>query len=148
MIGSSQTQFKIRPPALIADSATESSANNAIASGYQKGYSRPALAAKAGLSVNARDRMRAAQNEASGIAEGAKMAAGIRAEDQAFNSQAQFDNEMLRQQAAAFDYGQMTDMNGALFDGRMARMNALSGVEMARRRAAMQLRMALLGRGL
>lgn len=148
MIGSSQTQFRIRPPALIADSATESSANNAIAQGYQKGYARPATATKAGFSVNARDQMRASQAEAGAIADGAKQAAGIRAEDQAFNSQAQFDNEMLRQQAAAFDFNNMTDLNSAMFDSKMSRMNALSGVEMARRRAAQRLRMALLGRGL
>lgn len=148
MIGSSSTPFRIRPPQLIADSQTESAANNAIASGYQKGYARPATQAKAGFSVNARDRMRADQRAAAGIAAGAQEAAGIRAEDQQFNQSARFDNEMLQQQALAFDYDQMSDSNSAWNSAKLARQTALTGVAQARQRAAMQLRLALLSKGL
>jgi hypothetical protein len=94
-------------------------ANNVYASGLQKGQTagRDALQANAGkgFSVGANQRMYAAQAEAAGAAEGAKGAASVRAEDQGFNSQAKFDNEMLRQGAMAFDYGQMTDANDAMF---------------------------------
>jgi len=148
MIGSSSTPFRIRPPQLLADSATESAANNALAQGYQKGYVRPATQTKAGFSVTAKDRMRAAQQASAGVNEGAQNAANIRAEDQQFNSQQRFDNDLLRQQAMAFDYGQMTDQNAANFDRTFARQSALSGVAQARQRAAMQLRLALLSKGL
>lgn len=148
MIGSSNTGFRVRPPQLIADSATESAANNALAQGYQKGYARPAMQAKAGFSTNAKDRMRASQQEAAGIAEGASAAAGIRAEDQQFNSQQTWDNEMLKEQALAFDYGQMTERNAVGAERRMARQQSIAGIHQARQRAAMQLRLALLSKGL
>lgn len=148
MIGSSSTGFRIRPPQLIADSATESAANNAIASGYQKGYARPAMQAKAGFSVNAKDRMKADQRAAAGVAAGAQEAAGIRAEDQQFNQSARFDNEMLQQQALAFDYDQMTDANAVNSSAKLARQQSLASVSQARQRAAMQLRLALLSKGL
>jgi hypothetical protein len=148
MIGSSNTSFRIKPPQLIADSATESAANNALAQGYQKGYVRPATQAKAGFSANAKDRMRAAQQQSAGIAEGAQAAAGIRAEDQQFNSQQRWENEMLKEQSLAFDYDQMTQQNQTHFDRNMARQTSLAGVNQARQRAAMQLRLALLSKGL
>lgn len=148
MIGSSGTGFRIRAPQTIADATTEASANNAVASGYQRGYARPATQSQAGFSVNAKNRMRAAQNEAAEIAGGAREAAGIRAEDQAFNSQQQWDNDLLKQQAMLFDFGQSTDKNSILADARFARMQGLSGIAMARQRAAMQLRLALLSKGL
>ena len=80
----------IARPQLIADRTTEAAANNVLASGYQKGYARPAVGTRAGFSVNAMDRMKAAQQSAAGIMVGASQAAGIRAEDQAFNSSSRF----------------------------------------------------------
>jgi hypothetical protein len=148
MIGSSSTPFRIGPPQLIADSATESAANNVIASGYQKGYTRPAMQSKAGFSVNSKDRMRAAQQQAAGIAEGAQQAAGIRADDQQFNESQRNANEMLRQQALAFDYNQMTERNSAFNSAKMSRQSDMAGVAQARQRAAMNLRMALMSKGL
>lgn len=148
MIGASNTPFRVRPPQLLADSATESAANNALAGGYQKGFIRPATMARAGQSVNAKDRMRAAQQQSAGIQEGAQAAAAMRAEDQQFNSQQAWDNEMLQQQSRAFDYGQMTESNAAHNDANMARRNALAGVAEARAQAFQRRQLALISKGL
>lgn len=147
MIGDSNTAFRIRPPQLLADSKTEAAANNALAQGYQSGYSRPAMQAKAGFSVNAKDKMRSAQQYAQGVAEGAKGAAGIRAEDQQFNSDQQFANEMLRQQAQLFDFGQMLEANQSNFDRRFAQTAGNSSLAMAKKRASMALQQALMSQG-
>lgn len=147
MIGASNTAFKIRPPQLLADSRTEGAANNAVAQGYQAGYSRPAMQAKAGFSVNGKDRMRSAQQYAQGIAEGAKGAAGIRAEDQQFNSDQTYANQMLRQQARLFDYSQMLDANDANFSQRFARQAGNNSIAMAKQRASMALQQALMQQG-
>ena len=152
MLGASNTSFRIRPPKLIADSATEDMANNVYAGGLQKGQTaaRDAMQANAGkgFSVGANQQMYAAQAEAAGAAEGAKGAAAIRAEDQGFNSQATFDNQMLRQGAMAFDYGQMTDANEAGFANKFTQQTNRASVRYARQQAQQRLRLAMLGKGL
>jgi hypothetical protein len=152
MLGASSTSFRIKPPRLIADSATEDMAGNVYASGLQKGKTaaREALQANAGkgFSVGANQQMYAAQAEAAGAAEGAKGAAAIRAEDQGFNSQATFDNQMLRQGAMAFDYGQMTDANEAGFANKFNQQTNRASVRFARQQAQQRLRLAMLGKGL
>jgi hypothetical protein len=152
MLGASNTPFRIKPPRLIADSATEDMAGNVYAGGLQKGKTaaRDALQANAGkgFSVGANQQMYAGQAEAAGAAEGAKGAAAVRAEDQGFNSQAKFDNQMLAQQARLFDYGQMTDANAIGFDQRFTNQTNRSSIGMAQRQASQRLRLAMLGKGL
>lgn len=147
MIGSSPTPFRIRPPQKLADSRTEAMANNAIASGYQSGYARPAMQSKAGFSVNAKDKMRAEQQYAASVAEGATNAAGIRAEDQQFNNEQQYSNAMLRQQARLFDASQMLDANQSTFDRMFARRAGNQSLAMARQRASLALQQALMSEG-
>lgn len=148
MIGASNTPFRVKPPQLLADSATESAAKAALESGRQQGYVRPATQTAAGFSVNARDRMRAAQQQAAGLQEGAQAAAAIRAEDQQFNSQQAWENELLQQQARAYDYGQMTEQNATHNDLNMARRTALAGIADARANAAQRRQLALISKGL
>jgi hypothetical protein len=147
MIGASSTPFRIRPPQKLADSRTESMANNAIASGYQAGYARPAMQSKAGFSVDAKDRMQADQKYAASVAEGAASAAGIRAEDQGFNSAQQYANAMLQQQARLFDAGQTLDANQSTADRMFARRAGNQSLAMARQRASLALQQALMSEG-
>jgi|694.fasta_scaffold15654_3 hypothetical protein len=152
MIGASNTPFRIRPPRLIADSATESAANNAYASGLQAGQTKARDAAQAsagkGFSSVGSNAMFAAQQGAAGAADGARQAAGIRAEDQQFNAQQKWDNQMLQQQARAFDYGQMTDANDANFGYRFNNQSNRASIRNARQQASQNLRLALIGQGI
>lgn len=152
MIGASPVSFRIKPPKLIADSVTENMANNVYAGGVQKGQTtaRDAMQANAGkgFSAGKNQQMYAGQAEAAGAAEGARGAAAIRAEDQGFNSQSKFDNQMLNQQARLFDFGQMSDANAIGFDSRFTNMTNRSSIDMAQRQAAQRLRLAMLDKGL
>jgi hypothetical protein len=136
----------ISKPRLISDQATESAANNAIARGYQKGFDRPARAAKAGFSVNAYDRMAAAQADAQGSAEGAAEAAGIRAEDQAFNESQRAAHQNLIESRLNSNYELQTGMAGAGFNKRFAAKQNGAAIAMAVRAAQQRLRLALLSR--
>lgn len=152
MIGASGTPFRIKPPKLIADSVTESAAGNAYAGGMQKAQTgaqdtRDRVAGK-GFSYSNKDQMFAGQQLAAGAAEGAQAAAGIRAEDQQFNEGQRNANQMLQDQARIFDKNQMTELNGANFDRMFARQQGNSSIAMARQRASMQLRLALMSKGL
>ena len=150
MLGSDNSPFRIRPPRLIADSATQDAGGNLFAAGLQKGKTaaRDTMTGARGFSAGASNSMYAAQQKAAGAAEGAQQRAGIEAEDQAFNTNQKFDNEMLRQGAMAFDYGQMTDANQAGFDFRFNRLANGASIANARRQAQIRLRLAMLGQGL
>jgi hypothetical protein len=152
MIGESNTAFRIKPPKLIADSVTESAANNAQEAKRRQGATaaRDAMQSMAGkgFSVGANQQMYAGQAEASGAAQGAQAAASIRADDQQFNEQQRNANQMLNEQARIFDKNQMTELNATNFASRFANQQANSSVSMARQRAAMNLRLALMSKGL
>jgi hypothetical protein len=152
MIGASQTPFRIKPPRLLADSATESMANNVYASklqqGQTKGYDAQFQNAGKGFSVGSKDRMLADQQRAAGAAEGAQAAASIRADDQQFNESQKNAHQMLRDQALVFDKNQATELNNANFQRMFANRQGKSEIAMARQRAAMNLRLALMSQGL
>ena len=135
-------------PRTIADSTTESAANNAIAQGYQKGNARGFMnqSDRAGFSRSAMDRMKASQAEAAGIAEGASNAAGIRGEDQAFNEQQQAAYEQMVDDRLNHNFGIQTGMNAANFGARMPGKRNQAALDLARRRAQMSLRLALLSK--
>jgi len=151
MIGASNTPFRIKPPKLIADAVTESAAGNAYAAKLNAGQTAAVDAMNnggRGLSAGASNAYYASQQEASGVQEGAQARAGIRAEDQQFNEGQRNANEMLQQQARLFDKNQLTEQNSINFDRRFAAQQGRSSLAMARQRAAMQLRLALMGKGL
>jgi hypothetical protein len=140
--------YGLSKPRTIADSTTEGVANNAIAQGYQKGNARGFLNQndKAGFSRSAMDRMKASQAEAAGVAEGASNAAGIRAEDQAFNEQQQANYEQMVDDRLNHNFGLQTGMNAANFSVGMAGKRNRAMLDMARRRAQQSLRLALLSK--
>jgi hypothetical protein len=151
MIGASNTPFRIKSPKLIADSATESAAGNAYAGKLQGGQTAARDAMNnggRGLSASASNAMYAGQQEASGAAGGAQAAAGIRADDQKFNEQQVNANQMLQEQARIFDKNQTTNLNGINFDRMFANQQGQQSIAMARQRAAMNLRLALMSKGL
>lgn len=152
MIGSSNIPFRIKPPRLIADSATETAAGNVYASKLNEGLTSADKTlnqnAGKGFSRNAKDEMMAGQQMAAGASEAAQAAAGMRAEDQQFNEGQRNANEMLQQQARLFDKNQLTEQNSINFDRRFAAQQGRSSLAMARQRASMQLRLALMGKGL
>jgi hypothetical protein len=131
---------------MISDKATEGAANNAIANGYRTGYTRPAMNAKAGFSVTARDQMKAAQQAAAGIGEGAAKAAGIRAEDQIFNDSQNLAYQQMVGDRLNANYALDTAAQGADFSKRFAGQQNRFGLNQARQQALMRLRMALLSR--
>jgi len=135
-------------PRTIADSTTESAANNAIAQGYQKGDARGAMnqSDRAGFSRGAMDKMRAGQAQAAGIAEGASAAAGIRGEDQAFNENQKANYEQMVDDRLNHNFGIQTGMNAANFGVRMAGQRNRASLAQARARAQMSLRLALLSK--
>lgn len=132
------------PPRKIADSVTESAANNASAEAYRAGYVRPATQTRPGFSVSANDRMRAAQAQAAGQAEGASAAAGIRAQDQAFNSQQEANWQALVNARLNSNYELQSGMNQANFQKQFARQSNALNMGMARRNAWQNIRLALL----
>jgi hypothetical protein len=151
MIGASNTPFRIKPPKLIADSATESAAGNVYAGKLQGGQTAARDAMNnggRGLSASASNAMYAGQQQSAGAAEGAQAAAGIRAEDQQFDEGQRNANQMLQEQARIFDKNQMSEMNGINFDRMFNRQQGNQSLAMARQRAAMQLRLALMSKGL
>jgi len=150
MFGADNTSFRIKPPRLIADATTQTAAGNAYAGELQKGQTaaRDAMSQARGFSSGANNAYQAAQKQAAGAAAGAQQRAGIEAEDQQFNARQRFDNQMLQQQARAFDYGQMTDANDARFGLDFNNQTNRSSIAMARQQAAMKLRLAMLGQGL
>jgi hypothetical protein len=151
MIGASNTPFRIKPPKLIADSATESVAGNAYVGKLGDGQTAAVDAmnnGNRGLSSSASNSMYAGQKMAQGAAEGAQAAAGIRADDQKFNEQQVNANQMLQEQARIFDKNQMTNLNGINFERMFAAQQGRSNIAMARQRAAMNLRLALMSKGL
>jgi hypothetical protein len=136
----------LTPPRTIADATTESAANNAIASGYQKGNARAAMGSmdRAGFSRGANERMRAGQAEAAGIAAGAAEAGGIRADDQSFNEGQNAQYQQLLDQRMNDNFGLQTGMNSANFSFRNAAQQNAWNLRMARQRASNSLRLALL----
>jgi len=152
MIGASNTPFRIKPPRLIADSATESAAGNAYVGKMQNAETEARDIANKGsgkgFSQGANSAMYAGQRMAAGAAEGAQAAAGIRADDQKFNEQQVNANQMLQEQARIFDKNQMTDLNGINFERMFANRQGQQSIAMARQRAAMNLRLALMSKGL
>lgn len=133
-------------PRYVADSTTESAANNAIAQGYQKGNARASMQSmdRAGFSRGAMEKMRAGQAEAAGIAEGASQAAGIRADDQATNDDLRAQFEQMRDQRLNDHFGIQTGMQGANFAKRFAAKQNQWNLRVAQQRASNSLRLALL----
>lgn len=129
----------------IADSTTESAANNAIAAGYRSGYTRPGQLARGGFSAGAQQRMQAGQSMASGQAQGAQQAAQIRAEDQAFNSNQDMAQQVMDQGRLNDNYAMTTGLQGANFQKLFARQQNMLGLNQARQAANIRLRLALLG---
>lgn len=151
MYSADNTPFRIGQPKLLADAFTQSQKGNVYAGEMQKAQTaaRDTMnTGNRGVSAGASQAMYANQQLAAGDAAGRQQGAAVEAEDQKFNSQAGWDNQMLRQGAMAFDYGQMTDQNAANFDYRFARQAGNQSIALARQRAAMQLRLALLSKGL
>jgi len=131
-------------PRTIADSVTESAAQNALASGYQAGARSGQ--GQAGFSKSAMNRMQDAQRSAAGVAKGASDAAGIRAEDQSFNSSQNFAWDQMVQDRLNSNLGTALGMNAANFDQLMAGKQNRWSLQMARSRAAQSLRLALLSK--
>jgi hypothetical protein len=133
-------------PRYVADATTEGAANNALAQGYQKGNARAAMQSmdKAGFSRGAMDRMKASQQEAAGIAEGASQAAGIRADDQGFNENQRSQWEQMRDQRLNDQYGIQTGMQGANFAKQFAGKQNRWNLRVSQQRASNALRLALL----
>jgi hypothetical protein len=150
MFGADSTPFRIKPPRLIADATTQTAGKNVYAGELQQGATkaRDAMSQARGFSSGANNAYQAAQQQAAGAASGAQQKAAIEAEDQQFNAQQKFDNQMLQQQARAFDYGQMTDANDARFGYDFNNQTNRTSIAMARQQAAMNLRLAMLGQGL
>ena len=136
----------IAPPRKIADSVTEAAANNATAAGYRKGAVRPGMIAPQGFSAGAQQQMQAAQQQASGVGEGAQQAAGIRAVDLMFNATQQGEYEQRVQGRLNSNYALQTGMNQANFQKQMARMSGHMNMNLAQQQAWQQLRLALLSR--
>ena len=134
----------LSPPRKISDAATESAANNAIAQGYRSGYQRPAMNARAGFSVNANDQMRSQQALAAGVGQGAQQAAGIRAEDQAFNNQQDAQWQAMVGARLNSNYELQSGMQGANWAKQFARQSNALNMDMARRQAWQNIRLALL----
>jgi hypothetical protein len=144
-------RFRIGQPKLIADAATQSQKANVYAGAKQKGQTeaRDTMnTGNSGFSAGASQAMYANQQQAAADAAGRQQGAGIEAEDQQFNSRARFDNQMLRQGAMAFDYGQMSDANDAGFGYRFNNQTNRASIANARNQAQMRLRLAMLGKGL
>lgn len=136
----------MRPPRKIADAQTEAAANNAIASGYQKGAVRPGMMSGQGFSSGAQQRMRAAQQQASGVGQGAQQAAQIRSEDQMFNAEQQSAYDQLVQSRLNNNYELQNALNQANFGKRFAGLSNRLNMDMARQQAWQQIRLALLSR--
>lgn len=134
----------ISPPRKIADATTESAANNAIAAGYRSGYIRPGQMAGQGFSAGAQQQMRAAQQQAAGVAQGAQQAAGIRAEDQAFNAEQQAKYEQLIGDRMNDNYQLQTGMNAANWQKQFGRTSNQLNMDTARQQAWQNIRLALL----
>jgi hypothetical protein len=137
-------------PRTISDSTTEDRAQNALASGYQKGEKRDYLeqedAKRVGLSRSAMSQTKAAQFAAAGAASGAQEAAGIRSADQAFNEQQRAAHEQMVDDRLNSNYQLQTGMNAANFNRRFAGSQNRYSLDQARQRAQMSLRMALLSK--
>lgn len=131
-------------PRTIADSVTESAANNALAAGYQSGARTGE--GQAGFSKSAMDRMRSAQREAAGVAEGASNAAGIRSEDQAFNASQNAAWDAMVEERINNNASANLGMNAANFERLMSGKQNRWSLQMARSRASQALRLALLSR--
>jgi hypothetical protein len=148
MFGADKTPFRIKPPRLIADATTQAAGNNVYAGALQEGATKARVTKPQGFSSGANQSYQAAMQQAAGAASGAQQRAAIEAEDQSFNANQRFDNQMLQQGARAFDYGQMTDANDAMFGYQFNNQSNRASIAMARQQAAMNLRLAMLGRGL
>ena len=152
MNSADNTSFRIKPPRLLADSATEDMAGNVYAANLQKGKTNALNTmgqnAGHGFSYSNKDRMFAGQQEAQGAAEGAQGAASIRADDQQFNEGQRNANQMLQEQARIFDKNQMSDLNSINFERMFARQQGNQNIALARQRAAMNFRLALMSQGL
>jgi hypothetical protein len=152
MIGASEAKFRIPKFPTIAESVTDDLAGNVFATGTQKSKTarRDAMQSNAGkgFSVGANQQMQAGLAEAAGQSQAASDAAGVRAGDQQFNESQRNAGEMLAEQARIFDKNQMTDLNSTNFERMFAAKQGRSSIAMARQRSAMQLRLALMSKGL
>jgi hypothetical protein len=134
----------ISPPRKISDATTEAAANNAMAAGYRSGTVRPGQMTQPGFSAGAQQQMRSAQQQAAGVGQGAQQAAGIRAEDQAFNAEQQAGYDQLVQSRLNSNYDTMTGLNNANWQKRFAQQSNRLGMQQARQQAWQNIRLALL----
>ena len=105
---------------------------------------RPGQMTQQGFSAGAQQQMRAAQQQAAGVAQGAQQAAGIRAEDQAFNAEQQAEYDQLVQSRLNSNYDLMTGMNNAGWQKQFARRSNALNMGNARQQAWQNIRLALL----
>lgn len=152
MIGASEAKFRIPKFPTISESVTDDLAGNVYASGLQKsktaGMNALQSNAGKGFSVGANQQMQAGLAEAAAQSQAASDAAGIRAGDQKFNEGQRNAQQMLADQARIFDKNQMTELNNTNFDRRFANRQGNQSIQSARQRAGMQLRLALMSKGL
>jgi hypothetical protein len=127
-------------------------AGNVFATGTQKSKTAATDAMQSnagkGFSVGANQRTQAGLADAAGQAQAASDAAGVRAGDQQFNEGQRNAQQMLADQARIFDKNQMTERNSIDFDRRFANQQGNQNIRSARQRAGMQLRLALMSKGL
>lgn len=136
----------LAPPRKLQDQTVQAAANNAMAQGYQQGYVRPATQTKAGFSVNARDKMRAAQQQAQGMAEGAQAAAGIQADADAFNYQQDQAAQQRQESRLIANRQQGIQANQANFGSALERQSAYSDYLTSQQRGWNSIRLALLSK--
>jgi hypothetical protein len=151
MNSADNTPFRIGQAKTIADATTQNFGKSLYADALKQGRTAARNAMNnggRGLSSSASNAYYAGQAEASGAAEGAQQRAGAEAEDQQFNEGQRNANQMLQEQARIFDKNQMVDLNNINFDRMFAKQQGQQSIAMARQRAAMQLRLALMSKGL
>jgi hypothetical protein len=152
MIGSDLLGFRTKAAPQLSDALTSAAKNNALADGYRKGASaarsRLLEPAGRGFSRSAKDRMYAAQQEASGINAGAMASAAIESEDQQFNEGLRNSNAMLNQQSMLAQYGRDTDKSAIDFDRKFNATSGIRNYAMARAGYDQRIRSALLSQGL
>jgi hypothetical protein len=151
MIGASNTPFRIKPPRLLADSAIEDKAQNVYANSLAAGKTaaRDTMnTGNKGFSAGANQAMYAGYQEADAAAEGAQAAAGIRAQGQQFNESQRNAYEMEREGALVKDKEKKIREYQIGSDELFAKEQGRQSIAMARQRAAMQLRLALMSKGL
>jgi hypothetical protein len=150
MFGADNTPYRIKPPRLIADATTRKVGENLYAGEIQKAQTqaRDTMTGARGFSSGANNAYYAANQQAAGAAAGAGKRAGVEAEDQQFNVNQNFDNQMLQQGANVFDFGQASAANDAMFGYKFNNQTNRASVANARRQAELNFRLAMLGEGL